>query len=107
MNNERFEKIFEKRIKLIKQILLQKGKEYSPNKDRLHNFKVAARKRNTTPEDALMGMKIKHDVSVDDIVNNLKKGMLPNNVLLEEKIGDSINYLILLEALIKERLSKK
>jgi hypothetical protein len=37
-------------------------------------------------------------------VDDLPK--LPDNSILEEKITDSINYLVLLEALIKEREGK-
>ena len=85
-------------------LLALKSAEYSTDVDKLHNFKRAAEKRHTTPEEALMGMKLKHDVSVDDLVDNVAKGILPSEALLEEKITDSINYLILLEALIKERI---
>jgi len=82
----------------------KKNEEYSRNNDKLHNFKTAAMIRNSTPEDALIGMWLKHLVSVFDIVDDLPK--LPDNSILEEKITDSINYLVLLEALIKEREGK-
>ena len=82
----------------------KKNEEYSRNNDKLHNFKTAAMIRNITPEDALIGMWLKHLVSVFDIVDDLPK--LPDNSILEEKITDSINYLVLLEALIKEREGK-
>ena len=105
MKNKEFENILDERTKKMKKTLSSKGKEYSgEGTDRLHNFKVAARKRNTTPEDALMGMKVKHDVSLDDIIDNMKKGIMPPLELLEEKIGDEINYWVLLEAVIKERI---
>ena len=47
-------------------------------------------------------MKVKHDVSVDDIVDDLKRGVVPPKEFVAEKIGDSINYLLLLEGLIEE-----
>lgn len=83
-------------------VLTEKGEEYSRGGDRLWNFKRAAAKTGTTPARALMGMKAKHDVSVDDMVDMLKRGVVPSREMVAEKIGDSINYLLLLEGLIEE-----
>ena len=48
-------------------------------------------------------MFLKHFVSIQDIVEKIEtKGEYPEGDILEEKIGDAINYLILLETLIKE-----
>ena len=101
MKIEDFDKIVEERIKKIRKILKSKGEEYSSKKDRLHNFKVAARKLDCSPERALQGMDMKHVVSIDDIIN--KNGSY-SVAYIEEKLGDHINYMILLEALLKERL---
>ena len=79
-----------------------KNKEYSRNNDKLHNFKCAGRLLDTTPEFALLGMFSKHMVSIIDIVDDIPD--LPDYSLLEEKITDAINYLVLLEALVKERI---
>lgn len=87
--------------------LRERAKCYAKNDDAFHNFNVAARKRNTTPEDALMGMKVKHTVSIDDIVEGVKSGELPELSVLEEKIKDEINYLLLLYGMITERITKK
>lgn len=103
MKSQDFDLIVERRIKLAQEVLLKKRAEYAPDgKDRLHNFKRAASMLNTTPEKALVGMLTKHLVSLLDIVDDIPK--TPSIALLEEKIGDSVNYLILLEAMIKERL---
>jgi hypothetical protein len=81
-----------------------KNLEYSRNEDKLHNFKVASRVLGCTPEYALLGMATKHFVSVLDIVNDINNhNRLPSEGVLIEKITDSINYLVLLEALIRER----
>lgn len=102
--NKEFEFIVEQRCCAIVDTLKIKAKEYA-TENRFHNFDVAARKRNTTPEDALMGMKIKHDVSVDDLVELAKNSPEKLNLsIINEKIGDSINYLVLLEGLLKRRL---
>ena len=56
---------------------------------------------NETVAEALWGMNSKHIVSVIDMV----EGKLPiNERNINEKIGDSINYLILLEAIFRENL---
>ena len=96
---EQFNEILEKRILSIKSILGNKAKEYAMGGDRLHNFKVAARVKNESPEKALWGMAIKHLVCIIDMVDGELEATAP---MVDEKIGDMINYLILLEALMKE-----
>ena len=102
MNAKDFDKIVSNRMKWCEQTLLSKGEEYSREGDRLWNFKSAGRKRNKHPAEALLDMKVKHDVSVDDIVDGLKRGVVPPKEFIAEKIGDSIDYLLLLEGLIEE-----
>lgn len=103
MDAKTFEGLVVRRLEHCGEVLCSKGEEYSRNGDRLHNFKSAGRKRNVSPVEALMGMKAKHDVSIDDLVSDLGKGIIPTKAFLDEKIGDSINYLLLLEGLIEER----
>lgn len=102
MNVNDFNALVENRIAWCRKTLCDKGDEYAREDDRLWNFKVAGRKNNVSPAEALMGMKVKHDVSIDDIVDGLAKGIIPPKELVAEKIGDSINYLYLLEGLIEE-----
>lgn len=94
------------------QTLTTKNKEYGKKNDKLHNFKVAARKKNITPEQALAGFKLKHDVSIDDIIDDTAllnsddfKKKYGDGRLIEEKIGDEINYFLLLKGLLYERLN--
>lgn len=107
MTNDKFNEILIDRLTVIKGVLAAKAKEYSSEKDRLHNFKEGAKILNTTPEIALFGFLTKHLVSVKDIIDNIAIGKLPTTALVDEKVGDCINYFILLEALIKERLEEK
>jgi len=104
MKHEDFSILLDERLEKTRDTMGTKGDGYRSEDDQFHNFKAAGRKRNITPEDALMGMKVKHDVSVDDIVKNLDKGILPTRKLIDEKIGDEIVYLTLLEGLLVERI---
>ena len=104
MKHSDFNLIVEKRKEQITKILSQKSKEYSSEDDRFHNFKRAAAILETTQEKALAGMLVKHMVSVLDIVNNPDRFTAE---VVDEKIGDSINYLILLEGTLYERMTKK
>jgi hypothetical protein len=100
MTPENFDKLVEHRIGLIRSVLKSKAAEYATLGDRLHNFDRAADMLGTTKEKALIGMWTKHIVSILDIVDS---GATPRAEMLEEKIGDAINYLILLEACYVDR----
>jgi hypothetical protein len=99
MNQEQFNLCLDKRIELIRSVLSTKAREYSDGNDRMMNFNRAASILKTTPDKALLGMMIKHFVSVLDIVEN--QSYAPP--LIEEKCGDLINYVILLEVMLKEK----
>lgn len=104
MNSKQFDVELKKRIKDIKNVLSTKSAEYSKASDKHYNFKRAASIIQKTPETALWGMFLKHYVSIQDIVENIELTKeAPKEELVSEKIGDAINYLILLETLIKER----
>ena len=107
MNAKDFDKIVTARMDWCTKTLCAKGDEYARGGDRLWNFKVAARKLNCHPAEALAGMMVKHAVSVDDIIDGLAKGIVPPKELVAEKIGDSINYLLLLEGLVEEERQRR
>lgn len=96
-----FDNLVKRRIDKIQTILCSKAKEYATDRDRFHNFKMAARMNGTTPEEALKGMMLKHEVAVLDMIKDTDKA---TKEMIDEKLGDNINYLILLEGLLKERL---
>ena len=104
MTEEAFDKLVEQRCDKIKKTLIEKGKEYRRNNDPLHNFRVAAKVGNTTEEKALWGFATKHYVSFLDMLNDMEQGKLPESSYVDEKIGDLINYLVLCEASIKEKI---
>lgn len=103
MNEEKFSEILESRILKIREILGKKAGEYARNGDRLSNFKRAAAMLKSTPEKALVGAWSKHLTSILDMVDDLTSDVHSFAPMWEEKIGDAINYLILLEALLEER----
>lgn len=97
-----FDTIVEERIKAIRSILKSKSEEYASNKDRLHNFKsgLGSIVTSETPLMVCWGYMRKHLQSIYDMIST--SGKNPSVTMINEKIGDAINYLILLEALLKE-----
>ena len=98
-----FEMILQERIRKIKEVLGHKAGEYARGEDRLHNFKRVAEVKRTNAADACIDGFCKHLVSILDMVDDHRKGQAWVIPIWEEKIGDAINYLILLEAIIKEK----
>lgn len=107
MKEKKFYKLVNRRFDKILQGLTSKGKEYSKEDNKLHNFDRAALKRNISREEAIQGFMLKHEVSVDDIIENIKKGIIPKREVIDEKIGDLINYWILMEASIVQRIEEE
>ena len=96
MNNEDFQLVLDRQIHQTKITLEKKAGEYADDVDRLHNFKLAAALGQNTQKQALWGMLVKHLVSLSDMV--VTDGQYSRE-MWDEKIGDSINYLILLRAI--------
>ena len=102
MNSDKFNRILENTLKKCIDTLSVKSNEYA-TEDRLHNFKVAAEIQNCTPITALAGMMAKHTVSVYDLIQKQEQGFVISKEMWDEKIVDSINYLLLLSALVQEK----
>lgn len=102
MESSEFAAMSMERVETCLTTLNAKGEEYSRYGDRLHNFKTAGRIMNVTPSEALWGMYIKHLVSVQNMVQDIAAGKTIPHSAIQEKIGDSINYHLLLEGLIYE-----
>lgn len=105
MNARNFKKIVKARQRHTDETLLVKGEEYSRQNNRLHNFYRAAAINDQTPEQALWGMMSKHLVSLKDMIDDTAQGDCPSEDQIDEKLGDTINYLHLLDGLFMERLS--
>lgn len=99
MTIKEFNKVLEQRIEKIRKVLAAKNKEYASPGDKLYNFKRTAAMLGCSDEEALLGMLAKHLISIIDMVQNKREA---DYALWDEKLGDAINYLILLEAIILE-----
>lgn len=99
VDSEEFERIFERQVAQSGEVLVAKAREYADDSDRLHNFKAASALIGGTPEQALWGFAVKHLVSISDMVAS--EGYYDAEKW-DEKIGDAINYLILLRAQVFE-----
>lgn len=97
-----FNELLDRRLLLIKNVLESKSKEYASTTDKLHNFKRAAQINNTHPARELHGFLTKHLVSYLDILNKVENGEYIPMEIIDEKLGDIINYFILQEAVFSE-----
>jgi len=102
-----FNNLIERRIELIRSVLATKNAEYNNGKDKLSNFKRSAELANEvdvnsliTPAQEAAAFMRKHIVSVFDLINKHANGDRIERSMIDEKIGDAINYLILIEALL-------
>jgi hypothetical protein len=104
MNQETFDKVVGSRIDKLRSTLDAKASEYSRG-DRLSNFKKIAGLRGVPAEDACMALVVKHFVALNDFVQDLKdEGVNQPYDRWDEKIGDVIAYMVLMDALAQERL---
>ena len=98
MKIDQFNEITQAQIEYCLAVLAAKGKEYSLSDDRFDHFKESAAEQETTPAQALWGMLSKH---LSSLAGMCRGGRYPEETWVE-KITDSVNYLLLLRALIQE-----
>lgn len=93
----------------IKKVLSIKAKEYRRNNNPLEFFDNGVIKTNNrlSREEVIYGFALKHTLSIDDLRNDIKKGVLPSRELIDEKFGDAINYLILEKMSIIDKIEEK
>jgi|GEM_PF-1541198 hypothetical protein len=100
MTHDDFEFLVHFRFEKCKETLLKKAREYATEDERLANFKRGASLLNTSSAKIAMGYGLKHLISVIDMV----EGRLPaTEEMFDEKFGDALNYLVLLEACLKDQ----
>ena len=108
MQTEVFNKIVGVQLATCGKTLLYKGREYAPDAevssvDRLAHFKKAAAIMGTSQKAALLGMLTKHIVSISDMCTDGNEYGMSR---WTEKITDSINYLLILRAVVEEEAEK-
>ena len=96
MSTEKFEQVVLEECEHIAATLTTKAMEYAHDDDRLHNFNQIAGVNDEPVEKSIWGMACKHLSCVLDLVHGRKKDY--DRPYLDEKIGDFINYLIILKA---------
>lgn len=106
MEEKKFNEILDSRLDKIKNVLAIKAKEYVRNEDRLHNFHVGAHLEKKHPTEVLHGMMLKHYISYLDILKDVREGKEVKKTIVDEKIGDLINYLILQECVLIESIDE-
>lgn len=105
MNVQRFNEIFEEQVQRCRDVLVVKAKEYATD-DRLHNFMVAAEFMGISPEQACLSFMTKHLVSISDLCKDATNNKPHSREIWDEKIGDALNYLFLLSAIIRRNDEK-
>jgi len=98
-----FNNLLEKRFEKTRETYSRKMNEYATDLDVFQSFKNGVGfSFHDTPEGVAWEYACKHFESIKTILSKLPN-KVPTDELLDEKIGDAINYLIILEGLIKER----
>ncbi len=108
MNFEEFDVLVNARLNKCQNTLCVKAKEYATDDNRLHNFEEAGRMQGTTSSAACLSFGMKHIISVIDIVKAIgNNNAIVTKSVIDEKIGDTINYLLLLEACITQEMKER
>lgn len=107
MDTKSFDEVVERALVRSREVLIHKAKEYAQDGDRMHNFNRGAQISGESREKVLKGFMLKHLISVFDIIDNIDKGVIPTREFVDEKIGDSINYMLLLEASLVDRMNNQ
>ena len=103
MTYKEFQSLLEKRFDKTRETYSKKMNEYATDLDVFQSFKKGVGfSFHDTPEGVAWEYACKHFESIKNIISKCPHEV-PTDDLLEEKIGDAINYLIILEGLIKER----
>ena len=103
MKIDDFFELLEKRFSKTREVYHVKMNEYADVTDVFRSFKKGVGfSFHDTPEGVAWEYACKHFESIKSIIEKLP-GEVPTDELLEEKIGDAINYLIIIEGLLKER----
>ena len=76
----------------LKLLLFIKGKEYRRNNDPYHNFNEGAKLTGSTAMVVLSGFRLKHMISINDLIQDLDKGTFIDVHQVNEKFDDVLVY---------------
>lgn len=94
-------KVLKKTFEVISKTIKEKHSEYATNDD-YHNFRSSSILLNETIPEAIVGMMIKHTISIYDMICEYAEGANFEFEKWEEKIKDNIIYLINLYCYLDE-----
>jgi hypothetical protein len=104
---KRFNALIDQVLDHCRSLLLQsKASEYSRG-DRFSNFKRAAVRKGKIPERCADDFMEKHQVSFQDLLDDLERGEVAPWPVWQEKVGDIINYHLLILGMVDERLRRE
>lgn len=110
MNRQEFNKHVEHVFERTANVLLKKGNEYSKVENVFHNFENATGiSLHDEPTSVAWEFLVKHLQSIKDMLIELEATCLKpkfNEEVVEEKFGDAINYLILIEGMLMQKLKE-
>lgn len=108
MKKEDFNILLIEKIRAIEDVLASKRGEYAPGEDVFANFKKAVGiSFHDCPEQVAWEYMTKHLQSIKDMIKHVSidgYNGYPTKEILREKVGDAINYLLLIELMIVERI---
>jgi len=104
MKHEELVKFIEERVNKCKEVISKKGLEYGTNYNVLKNFFYTGMFLGENPEKVAFMYMLKHFESLKSIIYD---GKITTDEVYEEKITDLLNYLFIIDALIKERRNQE
>jgi hypothetical protein len=101
--------VVQRRVQLIQEVLEHKNSEYADKEDVFKAFTESLPLSfHDTKQAVAWEFMVKHLQSIKMIIEaKAKSGKLPDEKVLEEKIGDAVNYLILIEGMFKEDMEPR
>ena len=79
----------------LSELILIKGKEYRRNNDPYHNFKEGAKLQNVRPMAVLNGFRLKHQISIMDLLNDFEQHKYVSLEQVNEKFDDVLVYTLI------------
>lgn len=107
MDRNTFKVLVDARLEECKEILGVKGAAYAGSKDVLRNFKSNAERLGITPYQVWAIYANKHFDTIINAISTTPSYPVDASESMQGRIKDSINYLLLLDALLSETAKKE